>query len=263
MARGNSVRHDCDMMSTPRLVTGKGAAVISDVNRWGRWATLGLGLIALLVGQLAALMALTWWYGLSLSHWPDIARDGVAVTLLICISTPVQVALLALFARRAGATATDYLGLTLPRKRDVALGIIAVVIFIVVGDGISWLLGLNIVTPFQRDIYRTASAAGWLPWLWLTVVVVTPIGEEALFRGFLFRGWHRSPRDAWAVIAVTALLWAIIHVQYDLYVIGQVFVCGLVFGWFRWVTGSTILTMLLHGLVNGEGMFETFVALHA
>ena len=64
-------------------------------------------------------------------------------------------------------------------------------------------------TQFQLDIYRTASAAGWLPWLLLTVVVVTPIGEEMLFRGFLFRGWHRSPRDVWPVIVVTALLWAV------------------------------------------------------
>jgi membrane protease YdiL (CAAX protease family) len=38
---------------------------------------------------------------------------------------------------------------------------------------------------------------------------------------------------------------------------------GATCGWLRWVTGSTILTMLLHGLINFEGMFETFVALHA
>ena len=106
-------------------------------------------------------------------------------------------------------------------------------------------------------------AAGWLPWLLLTVVVVTPIGEEMLFRGFLFRGWHRSPRDVWLVIIVTALLWAIVHLQYDPYGIAQVFACGLMLGWLRWVTGSTILTMLLHGLINFEGMLETFVAFHA
>jgi membrane protease YdiL (CAAX protease family) len=241
----------------------KGDAVISDVKPWGRWATLGLGLIALLAGQLVALTALIWWTGLGLAYWADFARDGVAVTFIICISTPVQVLLLVLMARQTRASAADYLGFTLPQKRDVVWGIIAVLIFIVVGDGISWLLGHNIVTQFQLDIHRTASAAGWLPWLWLSIVVVTPIGEETLFRGFLFRGWHRSPRDAWVAIAVTALLWAVIHVQYDLYVIAQVFVCGLVFGWLRWATGSTILTMLLHGLVNCEGMFETFMALRS
>ena len=96
----------------------------------------------------------------------------------------------------------------------------------------------------------------------LTLVVVAPIGEETLFRGFLFRGWHRSPRDAWVAIIAIALLWAITHVQYNPYFMAQVFVIGLVLGWFRWKSGSTILTMLLHGLVNFEGMVETVWAIH-
>jgi len=237
--------------------------LISDAKPWGRWATFGLGLTAMLVGQIAALMAVMWWYGLGLAQLPNLASDGVFVSLIVCISTPVQVLLLARMARWRGADPTDYLGLTLPRKGDVVVGIIAVAVFVVLADGISWLLGRDIVTQFQLDTYRTASAAGWLPWLLLTVVVVAPIGEETLFRGFLFRGWHRSPRDIWPVIVVTALLWAVVHLQYDPYVIAQVFAYGLVLGWLRWVTGSTILTILLHGLINFEGMVETFVALHA
>ena len=62
---------------------------------------------------------------------------------------------------------------------------------------------------------------------------------------------------------MTALLWALVHVQYDLYFMGQVFAYGLVLGWFRWVSGSIILTMLLHGLINFGGMVETFMAFHA
>ena len=140
---------------------------------------------------------------------------------------------------------------------------LAVVAFILVGNAVSWLLGQNIVTGFQRDIYRSAGAAG------MSAAVVAGRGggdagqrRELLFRGFLFRGWHRTPRDAWIVIIVTALLWAVIHVQYDLFVIGQVFGCGLMLGWFRWATGSTLLTMLMHALVNAEGMLETLFTAH-
>jgi membrane protease YdiL (CAAX protease family) len=236
--------------------------VIGDVKPWGRWATLGLGLIALLAGQLAGLAVAASWFGVSLASLSNLANDGVAAILIICISTPVQVLLLTLMARRKGASAVYYLGLTLPRKSHVVVGVIAVLIFILVVDGISWLLGRNLVSPFQLDIYRTASAAGYLPWLWLTVAVVAPISEETLFRGFLFRGWHRASPDAWPAIIMTALLWALIHLQYDLYYIAQVFAYGLVLGWFRWVTGSTILTMLLHGIINCEGMVETFIAIH-
>jgi hypothetical protein len=48
-------------------------------------------------------------------------------------------------------------------------------------------------------------------------------GEE-----ILFRGWRRSRRDVWLVIVVTALLWAVVHLQYDPYVIAY-----LPTGWAR------------------------------
>jgi uncharacterized protein len=216
----------------------------------------------MLAGQITALAAVIWWYGVNLTHLLALASDGVVATLIICISTPVQVLLLALMARQAGSSAAEYLGLILPRRGDVVIGIIVVFGFIVLVDGISWLSGRDLVTPFQLDMYRTASAAGWLPWLFLTTIVVAPIGEETLFRGFLFRGWHRSNHDAWAVIILTALLWALVHPQYELYYMAQVLAYGLVLGWFRWVSGSTILTILLHGLINLEGMVETSFAVH-
>jgi uncharacterized protein len=234
----------------------------SDVRPWGRWPTLGLGLIALLGGQTVALLALVQWYGFSLPRWSDLETNGVLVVVSVCIATAVQVALLILMARRTGARAAAYLGLTMPPKRDLLLGIIAVAILTVIADGVSYKLGYNLVSQFQFDIYNSASAAGWLPWLLLTLVVVAPLGEETLFRGFLFRGWHRTPRDIWAVIIVTALLWAITHVQYNPYYMAQVFGIGLVFGWFRYTSGSTILTMVLHGLVNLEGTVETVLAIH-
>ena len=234
-----------------------------DSKPWGLIATFLFGFVAMFVGQVCALAALAWWYGFALGQLPDISGDGVAIALIIFISTPIQVLLLALFASRAGGSVAEYLGLVWPRRSEVVFAIAAVVAAIVVGNVISWLLGRNIVTTFQTEIYRTAAAAGWLPWLWLwlAVVVATPIGEEMVFRGFLFRGWLRLPNAAGPVIVITALLWALVHVQYDWYVSGQIFAFGLLLGWMRWATGSTVLTMLMHGLINLEGMIETFVSL--
>ncbi len=231
-----------------------------DPRPWGRLATFGLGLVALLGGQVAALVALSWWFGRSIMQMPDFSGDGVAVSIVIFVSIPVQVVLLYLMAQRPGETAAAYLGLRLPSRGELMFGLAATIALIIAGNALSWVLGRFIITQFQLDIYRTAAAAGWLPLLWLAVVVVTPIGEETLFRGFLFRGWLRSPRDAWPVIGSTALLWAIVHVQYDWYIIGQVFCFGVLLGWLRWASGSTILTILLHGLINFEGMLETLVS---
>jgi uncharacterized protein len=137
---------------------------------------------------------------------------------------------------------------------------LAVVAFVALADFVSWAAGRNVITSFQNDIYTTAAAQGWLALLWFAVIVVTPIGEESIFRGFLFRGWYREPQDAWTAIALTSVLFALLHVQYDWFVIAQVFGFGLLLGWMRWVSGSTLLTMLLHALINLEGMIETAFA---
>jgi len=228
---------------------------------WGLFATLALGAVALLVGQFAGIAAVAWYEG-GLDKVAEFSGDGAAIAILIFTSTPVQVALTALFAQRTGASAADYLGLKWPRRSELIVGVAAAIAFIVGGNLITWLLGRNIVTDFQVDIYRSAGSSLWLALLCFAVVVVTPIGEETLFRGFLFRGWLRSPSDAWLVIIVTAALWALIHVQYDWFVMFQVFVSGLILGWLRWASGSTILTMLLHGLINAEGMIETYIKLN-
>jgi len=229
---------------------------------WGRLATFGLGFIAMLVAQSAGLMVLIWWFGGDLRNMPDFSGDGVAIAIIIFVSTPIQLLLLMAFAQRRGGNPAAYLGLIWPRRSEIVFGVAAVIVLIVAGNTLSWLLGNSIVTPFQNDIFRSADAAGWMPLLllWLAIVVLTPIGEETLFRGFLFRGWQQSPRDAWVVIVVTSLLWALIHVQYDWYVTGQIFAFGLVLGWMRWASGSTVLTILLHALINFEGMLETLVA---
>jgi hypothetical protein len=71
-----------------------------DVKPWGRLATFGLGLVALLGGQIAAIIGLAWWLGVGLGQMPDFGGDGVAVALIIFISTPIQSVLLVTFAQR-------------------------------------------------------------------------------------------------------------------------------------------------------------------
>ena len=228
-----------------------------EVKRWGIFATFALGALALLGGQLSGLVAVRL-YGFDLNQVAMLSRDGGAFILFICVSAPVQVALLLSAAGYKG-NAAAYLGYKLPRRSEVVVGIAALAALIVVGDIVSLLVGRNIVDPFQSDIYQAAQGANLFPLLLFSITILIPIGEESLFRGFLFRGWLGSPRSAWPVIVLTAGLFAVIHVQYDWFLIAQVFTFGILFGWMRWVTGSTILTMLLHGLVNLEGMLETLL----
>src|SRR3974390_2374459 len=230
------------------------------VRPWGRFSTLALGAVVLIVSQTVALAALVWWYGLPISKLPDLAGDGISVSIIIFVSTPIELVLLGILAQRTGAAASEDLAWRLPRRADVIIGVLCAIGFIILANIVSWLAGRNLITSFQNDIYTTAAERGWLPLLWLAVVIVTPIGEETLFRGFLFQGWFREPKDVWLAIVLTSVVFALMHVQYDWFVIGQVFGFGVLLGWMRWVSGSTLLTMVLHALINCEGMMETLLS---
>jgi membrane protease YdiL (CAAX protease family) len=108
------------------------------------------------------------------------------------------------------------------------------------------------------DAYRSAKDAGWLITLLLAIVVVAPVGEEIAFRGFLYRGLARQGSERLAILVI-ALAWALLHIQYDLLGMVQIFAAGLVLGWFRWASGSTLLTTMMHVLINAEAMVETAI----
>jgi membrane protease YdiL (CAAX protease family) len=224
---------------------------------WGYWATLGWALLAFLVSQFAALAVLVWWRIGDLNSLLAAPFDGAMITLFIVIANPIMIAVLALAVRLARARQVDYLALTLPQARHLREGLVCLVGLIVVGDALLYFGGRELITPFQSQSYSTAAAEGWLPPLLAAAILVAPAGEEIMFRGFLFRGWARSPRVVWPAIVVISVLWAALHVQYDWTGIVQIFIIGLFLGWMRWRSGSTLLTFLLHALFNLEGSVET------
>ena len=85
---------------------------------------------------------------------------------------------------------------------------------------------------------------------WIAVVVMAPLFEEIFFRGFMFRGIEASRLGAPGAILITAFIWAVIHIQYDAFLMGYIFVLGVVFGAARARHRSVYLTIALHALVN-------------
>src|SRR5262249_26533283 len=187
--------------------------------------------------------------------------DAWLIAFSVLLPALVECGVLWLAARRSGWTPADYLGLHWPGRREVLLGVACVVVLMAGSDALSWLIGRDLLPPFMTKVYRAARGSGAAPLLLMAAVIAAPVGEELMFRGFLFRGWSASRLGIGGTVLVTSALWAVIHQQYDWFDIGQVFCIGLLFGWLRWRSGSTALTMLLHGIVNLGAAIETAVIL--
>jgi uncharacterized protein len=231
------------------------------VKRLGYWATIAWAVVAFLVGQFAALAIVVFWRAGKINAILETPFDGELVTLFILISNPITVAILWLAAWLSKSNPADYLALRWARRQDVVIGVVLLVALIVLGDGLLYLSGRELVTPFQLQSYTTAAAEGWLPAMWIAAVIVAPAGEEITFRGFLFRGFVTSQRSAWPAIIIISMLWAALHIQYDWAGMLQIFIIGLFLGWVRLTSGSVLLTFLLHALFNLEGTVETVLAI--
>jgi membrane protease YdiL (CAAX protease family) len=100
------------------------------------------------------------------------------------------------------------------------------------------------------EAYKSARSSGSLAFFFIAVVIVAPISEEVVFRGFLFRGLSVSWLGVSGTVIATSAAWAAMHVQYDAFTLSQIFLIGLLLGWIRWASGSTLLTIVLHMLAN-------------
>jgi len=216
---------------------------------WGFWSTLCWAVFALGLGIAIVSGGVLWLTWGQSNNVPDAQGDPWLPLHLIIVNL-VQIAVLAVAARLARWPAGQYLGLVLPRRRDFIAGIAALAVLMVALEILTRVLGQDSVTPFQADAYRAAQAAGLLPLLWLAFVIAAPAGEEILFRGFLFHGWAASPLGGPGTILLTSCIFAALHTQYDSFGVFQTFCISTLFGWSRWRSGSTLLTIVLHMLIN-------------
>ncbi|HXU75872.1 MAG TPA: HAD-IA family hydrolase [Methylomirabilota bacterium] len=226
---------------------------------WGPWITLWLTLatgLAVFPVQVAVMFV---WVLVNTAQGHHISSkealsNGSLVSIVTLAGAPVALAVVWLFIRlRKGIGLAEYLALR-PVSIRVLLGWTVVFLAVVFGAGwVTSALHQEAGTEFMKDVYRTA---GFPPLLWLAVVVAAPVYEEAIFRGFMFKGLLHSRLGAVGAVLVTAGTWAAIHLQYDAYARGTIFVVGLVLGLARLRTNSVYTGLFLHALMNLLGTLE-------
>jgi uncharacterized protein len=180
-------------------------------------------------------------------------HKGLLLTIF-AVAIAGALAVLALAVRLSGLGMRDYLGLVLPGPRDVVVGLAGLVIVSLVVGLIAHLFGGSQAGRATLGMYRSARGAGLLPAMIVGVVIVAPIVEELVFRGFLLPGWAASRLGTVGGLVLSSVVWALLHFQYDVWGIAMVFCYGLWFGFVRLRSGSTLATMILHVLQNGAAI---------
>ena len=231
---------------------------------FGFWATLGWSLLivfayVLVQGGAGLVMAMSGVVGQSgaMPSARDFESNGLVIAIATLLSTPVMVVLCLLCAAlRQGLRVGDYLGLNWPPAKTAIGWSLAYLAILIATDGVTTLLGRPMVPEFMVETYQSAKL---LPLLWIALIVGAPLSEEFFFRGFLFKGLQHSFVRPWGTVVLTAALWAVIHVQYDIYGIGLIFLEGLLLGCARLTTGSVWLCIALHALTNLIATVQTAV----
>ena len=189
------------------------------------------------------------------AKWGENAgSNGLALSIATWAGGVVAMPLLFFFAGRlSGGRALEFLGWRAVSLKSVAAWLLALLLFLVGYDVLTWWVEREVVPTFMRDTYLTA---GHPVLLWLTLVIAAPVVEEFVFRGFLFAGLVRSPLGVAGTALVTSLIWAMLHVQYDATIITMIFVVGLLLTAARQVTGSIIPCLAMHAAMNAAAMLE-------
>jgi uncharacterized protein len=158
---------------------------------------------------------------------------------------------LTLAARRAGPSAQDYLGLRMPAKRHILIGLGLTAAFWSLGGIFFYLFpAFDQSAELIREYRGLIGNPSALTMYWIMTVVSAPLFEEIIFRGFLMRGWSESRLGSMGAIMLSSLIFAAIHVQYTPVNMAFVFGLGLLLGVMRWRSGSTTLTIMLHAAWN-------------
>jgi len=238
-----------------------------DKRVWGFWATVGFGLVIgivfVIVQALVAIgfVIVKFVSDSTLDSYQLIdmlISDGLLVSLATFASSIVCVGLTIVFVKARGrASIKEYLGFSPITKKTVFILTAICIALTALASIIDLKSEESLSSEYMVNIYNTSV---WPALLWIAVVVFAPAFEEIFFRGFLFEGFRQSGLGVTGTIILTALPWALLHVQYGVYGMATIFALGIVFGIVRFKTGSLWSTLLMHALWNSLALLGT--ALH-
>jgi membrane protease YdiL (CAAX protease family) len=236
---------------------------------WGFWATLGFSAVIFALFSALQLLTVIAFVSLAKVQHPELdleiyakslSSNGFCLAISEIVSGLICTPLTLLFTKlRKNISVKSYIGFREPLKREWVEWLLILAAFLFLSDAVTFLLDRPIVPPFMVNAYKTTSS---LPILLFAIIIVAPIFEEIFFRGFLFQGIRYSRLGPIGAIGITSFIWAVIHVQYDIYGITTLFALGLLLGIARLKTGSIHLLMVMHSITSVVATIEMVLYVH-
>ena len=207
-----------------------------------------LPLFTLLAQLVSALLFLLWWetaFPFQPLDLAEIESNGPLLGVVTLVSTIAVFGIVALAVRLSRNSLKNYLALRWPSPRSLAAGLGLTALLLLAADFVTVQSGRDVIPDFMTEIYATSRDAGmgFFFLLAITLIVLAPLGEEIIFRGFFYRGLS-SGFGPFAAIIVTAAVWSVMHAQYEGFFMAQIFAYGLFLGWMRWRSDSLILVII-------------------
>ena len=121
---------------------------------------------------------------------------------------------------------------------------------------VKWLIPIIDLNQVQDVGFSALSSRYEYMLAFLALVVIAPIAEEVLFRGYLY-GKLRQYVPIWASVIVTSLLFALVHLQWNVAI--DVFVLSVILCLLREKTGSISSSIIVHMIKNAIAFYFLFV----
>ena len=162
----------------------------------------------------------------------------------ICV--PLVVAL-------AGSNRWRFLRIQKTSVRSFLVWCAVLVAFVAVSD----LITISMGRPIVPDVMLETFSSGQTIRVFIAVVLLAPLFEELFFRGFLLSALEAAGAHQWVAAVISAALWSVLHLQYDLYGIVSIFAGGLLLAAARFSTNSILPCYAMHSLTNLIAYVET------
>jgi len=208
-----------------------------------KWSIV-LGLLLYLVGQLGVSY-------ISLREFPNTASGTItaATYWLLIVANIVSVALIVALVLSFYKEKLSSLGLTTKKLPEALLYgvvgfIVAFIVASIVGYPIEQYFGVDLT---QQALSHSATVSGLLPLVLLSGVIIAPIAEEIVFRGYFYKAF-RDRFKPWYAIVMSAALFSAIHLEPLAAV--QLFVIGVVLAYVYEKTDNLMAPIALHVLNN-------------